>query len=232
MSARRVLVVEDDPVLSRVLHDNLVFEGFQVRCIADGLVALGAAKEFAPDLVLLDVNLPGKSGFDLTTSWRQTNRTPIILLTAKSQKSDKLRGLALGADDYVTKPFDLEELLARIHAVLRRSQPQVHRLTLGRVIVDFMKLEASRGTHPLDLSHREFEVLQYFAERPNRIVSREELLRAIWGYADSTTTRAVDHAIARLRKKIEDTPHNPRFIHTVHGDGYCLALDAPDERQS
>ncbi len=225
MTKQRVLVVEDDPVLARVLHDNLAFEGFQVRCVADGLLATGAAREFAPDLVLLDVNLPGKSGFDLTRSWRQAGRMPIILLTAKSQKSDNVLGLELGADDYVTKPFDLEELLARIHAVLRRARPRVERLKLGAVTIDFALLRATRGPRPLELTHREFEVLQYFAERPNRIVSRDELLRAIWGYADSTTTRAVDHAIARLRKKIEDTPHTPRFIHTVHGDGYCLAVD-------
>jgi two-component system response regulator VicR len=229
MTKQRVLVVEDDPVLSRVLHDNLAFEGFSVRCVADGLIASDAAKEFAPDLVLLDVNLPGQSGFDLTRHWRQTSRMPIILLTAKSQKSDKVLGLELGADDYVTKPFDLEELLARIHAVLRRARPRGERLKLGAVTIDFKTLRASRGSTPLDLTHREFEVLQYFAERPNRIVSRDELLRAIWGYADSTTTRAVDHAIARLRKKIEDTPHTPRFIHTVHGDGYCLAPEGPAE---
>jgi two-component system, OmpR family, response regulator VicR len=230
MTKQRVLVVEDDPVLSRVLHDNLVFEGFQVRCVADGLLATGTAREFAPDLVLLDVNLPGQSGFDLTRQWRQSGGMPIILLTAKSQKSDKLLGLQLGADDYVTKPFDLEELLARIRAVLRRARPGVEHLKLGAVSIDFTTLTATRGARSLDLTHREFEVLQYFAQRPNQIVSRDELLRGVWGYADSTTTRAVDHAIARLRKKIEDRPHTPRFIHTVHGDGYCLTLEEPANR--
>ena len=220
---KRVLVVEDDPVLTRVLHDNLVFEGYEVRCVADGDDAMAAAREFAPDLVLLDVNLPGQSGFDLCARWRQGSRVPIILLTAKGQKTDKIRGLQLGADDYVTKPFDLEELLARIHAVLRRARPQIERLVLGRVTIDFVGLKASRDGEELDLTHRDFELLQYLAERPNSIVSRAELLRAIWGYADSATTRAVDHAIARLRKKIEDTPHKPRYIHTVHGDGYYLA---------
>lgn len=220
---KRVLVVEDDPVLARVLHDNLAYEGFTVRTVADGLLATSAVREFAPDLVLLDLSLPGKSGFELCAAWRQTSKLPIILLTAKSQKSDKIRGLTLGADDYVTKPFDLEELLARIHAVLRRTHPAAERLQLGDVNIDLVALTARRGTRDLGLTHRDFEILRYLAERPNSIVSRDELLREIWRYSDATTTRAVDHAIARLRKKIEETPHRPRYIHTVHGDGYRLS---------
>jgi DNA-binding response OmpR family regulator len=229
--SKRVLVVEDDPVLTRVLRDNLTFEGFQVRTVADGNLALSAAKEFAPDLVLLDINLPGKSGLELCDMWRWGSQTPIILLTAKGQKSDKIRGLTLGADDYVTKPFDLEELLARIHAVLRRARPDVERLALGTVTIDFAQLKAWNGTQEIELTHRDFTLLQYLAKRPNSIVRRDELLRAIWGYPDSATTRAVDHAIARLRKKIEATPHKPRFIHTVHGDGYCLTPDGQDTRE-
>lgn len=229
---QRVLVVEDDPVLTRVLHDNLVYEGFDVRCVADGLLAMGAAREFAPDLVLLDVNLPGQSGFDLCAAWRQGSRFPIILLTAKGQKPDKIRGLKLGADDYVTKPFDLEELLARVHAVLRRARPDVAQLSLGAVTIDFSALKAWRGSEEIDLTHRDFAILQYLAARPNSVVSRAELLRGVWGYSDDTTTRAVDHAIARLRKKIEDTPHRPRFIHTVHGDGYYLAPAGTDTPQN
>jgi two-component system response regulator VicR len=222
---KRVLVVEDDPVLTRVLHDNLAFEGFEVQCVADGNAAPGAAKAFAPDLVLLDVNLPGKSGFDLVQEWRESLRSSIIFLTAKGQKSDKLRGLKLGADDYVTKPFDLEELLARVHAVLRRARPAVKLLRLGSVSIDFERLRASNGAQEIDLTHRDFEILKYLSERPNSIVSRNELLRAIWGYPDAANTRAVDHAIARLRKKIEEVPHKPRFIHTVHGDGYSLTIE-------
>ncbi len=231
MTKKRVLLVEDDPVLTRVLSDNLTYEGFDVRCVADGLLATSAAREFAPDLVLLDINLPGRSGFELTKAWRQAGRTPIILLTAKVQKSDKVLGLQLGADDYITKPFDLEELLARIRAVLRRARPTVQRLALGEVTIDFDSFEAWRGSKRLDLSHREFEILQYFAERPGTIVSRDELLRTIWGYSDEATTRAGDHAIARLRKKVEDNPHRPRFIHTAHGDGYCLSMDDDADRE-
>lgn len=223
------MVVEDDPVLTRVLRDNLVFEGFDVQCVADGGKVAGVVREFAPDLVLLDVNLPGTSGFELVESWPERPRTPIIFLTAMGQKSDKLRGLKLGADDYVTKPFDLEELLARVHAVLRRARPNVGLLHLGSASIDFDRLKAWRGSHEIELTHRDFEILKYLAERHNSIVSRGELLRAIWGYPDAANTRAVDHAIARLRKKIEDSPHKPSFIHTVHGDGYCLVFEAGEK---
>ena len=225
---KRVLVVEDDPVLTRVLQDNLTYEGFEVRTVADGAVAQNAARDFAPDLVLLDVNLPGKSGFELCAAWRQGSRTPIILLTAMSQKSDKIKGLGLGADDYVTKPFDLEELLARIHAVLRRARPCRGSADARPVTVDFDQMKAWNGREEIDLTHRDFEILQYLAERPKSIVSRDELLRSVWGYPQAATTRAVDHAVSRLRKKIEANPHKPRFIHTVHGDGYYLALDGQD----
>jgi DNA-binding response OmpR family regulator len=226
---KRVLVVEDDPVLTRVLRDNLTFEGFDVASVADGSQAQTVAKDFAPDLVLLDVNLPGKSGFELCEAWRQRSQVPIILLTAMGQKGDKIRGLQLGADDYVTKPFDLEELLARIHAVLRRTRSFANRLVMGDVLVDFAARTATKGQTELDLTHRDFEILQYLASRPHTIVSRDELLRAVWGYPDTAATRAVDHAIARLRKKIEEKPHKPRFIHTVHGDGYYLAPDGRSE---
>jgi DNA-binding response OmpR family regulator len=222
---RRILIVEDDAVLTRVLSDNLSHEGFEVRAIADGTAAIDVARQFSPDLMLLDVMLPGQSGFDLCAHLRKTVRTPIIFLTAMGQKADKVRGLTLGADDYVTKPFDLEELLARVRAVLRRSRPEVEMLRLGEVTVDFIRLKAWNGTTDLDLTHRDFALLQYLAERPHRTVHRDELLRSVWGYHEPATTRAVDHAIGRLRKKIENTPHNPRFIHTVHGDGYCLTPD-------
>jgi two-component system response regulator VicR len=222
---RRILIVEDDAVLTRVLSDNLSHEGFEVRATADGAAAINVAKQFAPDLLLLDVMLPGRSGFDLCAHWRKTTSTPIIFLTAMGQKADKVRGLTLGADDYVTKPFELEELLARVRAVLRRSRPEVEMLRLGTVTVDFVRLKAWNGTTDLDLTHRDFAILQYLAERPHRTVHRDELLKSVWGYNEPATTRAVDHAIGRLRKKIESRPHNPQFIHTVHGDGYCLTPD-------
>src|SRR5215831_8128809 len=174
---KRVLVVEDDPVLTRVLNDNLSFEGFEVQCVSDGNAAASVARTFAPDLVLLDVNLPGKNGFELVEGWRDNLRTSIIFLTAKGQKSDKLRGLKLGADDYVTKPFDLEELLARVHAVLRRTRPEIERLELGNVTIDFRTLQAWDKGQPIELTHREFELLRYLAERQEVVVDRDELLR-------------------------------------------------------
>jgi DNA-binding response OmpR family regulator len=227
---KRILVVEDDTSLARVLQDNLVYEGFDVRCVFDGANALDVVREFSPDLIVLDVMLPDADGFELCGLMRQGARTPIIMLTARGQKADKLRGLKLGADDYVTKPFDLEELLARVQAVLRRASPDVERVALGEVSVDFVSLVAVRGHRPLHLTHREFHVLRYLAERPERVVHRNELLREVWGYPELPTTRSVDHAIARLRKKIELDPHRPRFIHTVHGDGYCLTLNGPNDQ--
>lgn len=221
---KRILIVEDDGPLARVLVDNFTFEGYDVRWIGDGNVTVDALREFAPDLVVLDLMLPGRSGFELCGMLRQGGRTPVIMLTARSQKADKLRGLNLGADDYVTKPFDLAELLARVRAVLRRTGLGVERLELGGVTVDFKSLRATKGAVGVHLTYREFDVLRYLAERPERVVHRNELLREVWGYPDVPNTRSVDHAIARLRKKIELDPHRPRFIHTVHGDGYCLTL--------
>jgi DNA-binding response OmpR family regulator len=159
MPKKRILVVEDDAALARGLRDNLAYCGFEVACAADGNVALAQIREFAPDLVVLDVMLPGTNGFDLCGVLRQGSRTPIIILTARSQKLDKLRGLNLGADDYMTKPFDLEELLARVHAVLRRARPAVEQLALGRLVIDFRAQHATKAGHALHLTHREFELL-------------------------------------------------------------------------
>jgi DNA-binding response OmpR family regulator len=222
MKKTRVLVVEDDAALARVLRDNLGFEGFEVACVGDGHQAVAVAREFVPDLVILDVMLPGRDGFELCGLLRQGGATPIIMLTARSQKADKLRGLQLGADDYVTKPFDVEELMARVRAVLRRSNPPVERVALGDVTVDFRRMAVMRGLEDLRLTHREFELLRYLVERQGRVVFRHELLREIWGYPDAPATRSVDHAVARLRKKIEPDPGRPRYIHTVRGDGYTI----------
>jgi DNA-binding response OmpR family regulator len=218
---QRVLVVEDDASLARVLRDNLAYEGYEVTCVGDGNLALAAARDFAPDLVILDVMLPGRDGFELVPLLRRDGETPVVMLTALGQKADKLKGLDLGADDYVTKPFDLEELLARVRAVMRRASPASDRLVLGDVVVDFAGRRATRDGADLHLTDREFALLRYLAEHP-RVVLRTELLRAVWQYPDLPETRSVDHAIARLRKKIEPDHGRPRFIHTVHGDGYRL----------
>jgi len=220
----RILIVEDDDKLARVIGDNLRFAGYEVRAAGDGREAVVCLRTFQPDLVLLDLMLPDRSGFELCGILRQEGRTPIVILSARAQKADKLRGLKLGADDYLTKPFDLDELLARIQAVLRRSRRGVDRLVLGDVTIDFNALRAVAGRRDLHLTHREFSLLRYLAERKERVVYRDELLREIWGYLDvPSTTRSVDHAIARLRKKIEPDPHRPRFVRTVHGDGYVLS---------
>ncbi|MBL8139912.1 MAG: response regulator transcription factor, partial [Acidobacteria bacterium] len=171
--------------------------------------------------------LPGVDGFDVCRALSASQpRTPIIILTARAEKDDKIRGLELGADDYVTKPVALDELLARIHAVLRRTQPRDDRVWLGDVTVDVRAGRAERGGRDLELSHREVEVLRYLIERRGRVVGRDELLRAVWGYREVPVTRTVDNFIARLRRKIERDPHHPRHIRTAHGGGYCLVIDS------
>lgn len=219
---KRILIVEDDAPLARVLRDNLVYEGFDVEGVADGHQAVDVARAWAPDLVILDITLPGRDGFELCGLLGKGGAVPVIMLTARSQKADKLKGLSVGADDYVTKPFDIEELMARVHAVLRRSGAPIHQVTLGEVIVDFQHLTVRHGVRDLRLTHREFELLRYLVERQGRVVSRDELLRNLWGYPDAPYTRAVDNTVARLRKKIEPDPGQPRYIHTVHGDGYTI----------
>jgi DNA-binding response OmpR family regulator len=226
---KRILVVEDDQALARVLADNLTFCGFEVSIVGDGNEAVARVRSFCPDLVLLDIMLPGQDGFDLCGVIRQGGRTPVIMLTARDQKADKLKGLELGADDYVTKPFDFEELQARIRAVLRRARLMVVRLKLGKVVIDFNELRAVAGRREIHLTRREFDLLSYLAERQNSVVYRVELLREVWGFPEEPKTRAVDYAIRRLRRKIEADPHSPRHIHTVHGDGYCLTLTENDQ---
>lgn len=219
----RVLVVEDDQLLAKVICDNLSFDGFEVTRAATANAAVNLLREFGPDLIVLDVMLPDRSGFEVFETLHQGGRTPIIFLTARGETADRLRGLRLGADDYVIKPFDLAELLARVHAVLRRARGVADRLTLGDVSIDFKSQTALRRGEALHLTHREFELLRFLAARAGRVVHRSELLRGVWGYPDdSATTRSVDHAIARLRRKIEPQSDQPRFIHTVHGDGYSL----------
>ena len=219
---RRIQIVEDDPALAKVLSDNLKIDGFNVHWTSNGDDALEHCRRFLPDLVILDLALPGRDGFDLCRVLRHGGRTPIIILSVRSERADKLRGLHLGADDYVTKPFDMEELVARIHVVLRRFGDSTNKLKLGTLNIDFRELRATDGKRSVHLTYREFAVLQYLAQNRERVVHRDELLREIWGQMDSLLTRPVDNAIARLRKKIERDPHNPIYIRTVHGDGYRL----------
>jgi DNA-binding response OmpR family regulator len=223
---RRILVVEDDTSLARVLCDNLVYEGFDVSLAADGQRALKEHEVFKPDLVLLDLTLPGLDGLEVCRRLNQDQaRTAIIILTARRQKEDKLQGLRLGADDYITKPFALDELLARIEAVLRRVHPADDGLILGSLHIDFNHYTAERNKQKVAFSQREIEVLRYMSARAGKVVSRDELLRNVWGYQNIPLTRSVDNLVARLRWKVEPDPDNPRYIHTVYGDGYRLTLD-------
>lgn len=224
--SRRILIVEDDAGLAKVMCDNLTVDGFQVKWVGNAQDALTQVRGFAPDLVLLDLMLPGRSGFDLVHSLRQGGRR-IIIVSAKSQRTDKVRGLDLGADDYITKPFDLEELVARINAVLRRAAPTATAsITLGSVFVDFRSMRATQHSQEIHLTHREMEILRYLADHRGQTVHRDQLLTDVWGVSDGSTTRSVDFAIGRLRKKVEPEPSNPRYIRTVHGDGYCLTADS------
>lgn len=226
MSAR-LLIVEDDAALARLLRDNLVYEGFAVECVAGGLEAIERVRSARPDLVLLDIMIPGLNGFEVCRAiGAEPERVPIIIVTARTQSQDKVRGLELGADDYVTKPFALDELLARIHAVLRRSRRAIQTLTFGDVAIDFGRMRASKGGVALQLTPREFGILQHLAEHAGKAVTREELLRVVWGYQDMPLTRTVDNFVARLRRKLEPDPHHPRYIRTMHGDGYCLTISA------
>ena len=221
------MIVEDDAALARVVSDNLALDGFEVAWSPDGNDAPVRARSFLPDLILLDIMLPGRNGFELCQMLRQGGRTPVVILSVRGQKHDKVRGLNLGADDYITKPFELEELVARIHAVLRRFSRPLDRLQIGDVAVDFQSQQARNSRGEIHLTHREFEVLRLLAMHEGQIVYRDELLREVWGVLSDTTTRPVDHAIAKLRKKVEVDPRHPRFIRSVRGDGYTLTLDRP-----
>ena len=219
---KRILVVEDDPNLAAIIRENLVFEGFEVEAVNDGALALPRVREFSPDLIVLDIMLPGSNGFEICSELRRQSTTPVLMVSARGQKTDKIRGLNLGADDYIAKPFEVDELLARINAILRRSRALADTLVLGDVRVDFVSLVAWRGTEQIHLTHREFSLLKYLAERPGRVVSRDDLLKNVWEYPDPGITRAVDHAVNRLRTKIEPDPQQPQFIHTAVGVGYVL----------
>ncbi len=222
---KRVLIVEDDAAIGRMLHDNLVFDGLVVECAQDGDEALKTAAQFLPDLVLLDLGLPGMDGWEVCRTLSTDPKRPaIIIITSRSSTGDTVRGLELGADDYVTKPFDLNELLARVHAVLRRSSTSPQSITLGDIVIDFRTFRAFKNGEEMNIQHREVELLRHLAEQEGKTVSRDELLRLVWGLREFRLTRTVDICVARLRRKIEPDPHHPRYLRTVHRDGYCLTL--------
>jgi two-component system, OmpR family, alkaline phosphatase synthesis response regulator PhoP len=224
---KRLLLVEDEPGLVLTLRDRLTREGYSVDTSADGESGLERAAGEAFDLVLLDVMLPRINGLDVLRELRKRGiETPVIMLTAKGQIADKVVGLKLGADDYVTKPFEMMELLARIEAKLRRAPLTPHPTDgyqFGEVRVDFRRAEVTRAGAPLELSAREFQLLKYFIEHRGATLTREELLNEVWGYNAMPSTRTVDVHVAWLRQKIEPNSRHPQYVLTVHGMGYKFA---------
>ncbi len=229
MSHERLLVVEDEAHLSEVISDNLRLEGWRVDVVADGATALEAIRASRPDLVLLDVMLPRMDGFAVCDALRKEgNDVPILFLTARASSDDRVRGLALGGDDYLSKPFELKELILRVRAILRRTEwfrspsPAGETLTLGKASVDFRTNRAQVGERNYELSPKETMILRCLAERPGEVVSRAEILDRVWGYDAFPTSRTVDNFIVRLRRILEADPREPRYIHTVRGSGYRL----------
>ena len=227
--AERLLIVEDEEHLAEVIADNLELEGFDVEVVGDGAEALDRIRAAAPDLVLLDVMLPGMDGFAVCDALRsERNRVPILFLTARSSNDDRVRGLQLGGDDFLGKPFDLRELILRVRAILRRTQwfegatETGDLLQLGEARVDFKRLTATVGTRETVLSPKESMILKCLAEKPGQVVSRAEILDRVWGYDAFPTMRTIDNFIVRLRRTLEPDPQHPRYIHTVRGTGYRL----------
>ena len=223
MTQQRILIVEDEPDLRRGLEMNLKAEGYGVLTAASGDAGVKQALGEKPDLVLLDVMLPGLNGFDVCRELRRKGfEAPIIMLTAKAEEIDRVVGLEIGADDYVTKPFGLRESLARIRVRLRRhtAGAATEVLRFGSVEVDFDRHEASRKGERVDLTGKEFDVLKLLARRPGEIITRDRLLNEVWGYESYPTTRTVDNHILRLRQKLEDDPASPRHILSIYGGGY------------
>src|SRR5215470_1394682 len=220
----KVLIVEDDQAMAVALRDGFEYEGYSVAVAKDGASGLQVASERDIDLIILDVMLPKVSGLDICKKLRNAgNAVPIILLTARGQEIDKVLGLKLGADDYVTKPFSFMELAARVEAVLRRTSKRINKLDhvrFGDVTLDFVRCDASKKGEKIELSPREFKLLGYFIQHSGEVVTRDQLLDAVWGYDSFPLTRTVDTHIAKLRQKIEDDPGDPRHIITVHRAGY------------
>ena len=220
----RILVIEDDPAILRGLADSLRRESYEVLTAADGESGCRMAMEKHPDLLILDLMLPKLSGYEVCRQMRAKGlATPILMLTARGEEGDRVLGLDLGADDYVTKPFSLRELLARVRALLRRAQPPralIAELRVNDVAVDFRKYEATAAGRPLELTRREFQLLRALASRPGEVVSRSELLDQVWGLDEYPTTRTVDTHIAALRAKIERDPARPEHLLTMRGVGY------------
>ena len=221
---KRILVIEDDPAIGRGLLDNLKQEHFHAEAESDGAKGFAKAKSGSWDLIVLDIMLPGMNGTEICRALReQGSSVPILMLTGKGEETDKVLGLELGADDYVTKPFSVREVLARVKALLRRQSAlttEIEEIQIGKLRVDFKKQEITDGKRLLPMSAKEFELLKYFAEREGQVVSRDQILHDIWGYESLPTTRTVDNYILSIRKKIEPNPQKPKHLLTIHTVGY------------
>jgi DNA-binding response OmpR family regulator len=220
----KILVVEDEPAMVAGLRDNFEFEGYEVITAQDGVEGLERALEESPDLVVLDVMMPRMSGLEVCKQLRAKRASlPIIMLTARGQEIDKVVGLELGADDYVTKPFSIRELLARVKSVLRRTAvlpKDKEQHSFSDVEVDLRRCRVVRSGKALDISSKEFDLLKYFICHPGETLSRDRLLEDVWGYENYPTTRTVDTHLVRLRQKLEPDPEQPQYFLTVHGTGY------------
>jgi len=225
----RIIVIEDDLAILRGLRDNLEYESYEVYTATDGEQGYRLIQKHHPHLIVLDLMMPRMSGYELCRKVRSEGiATPILMLTARSEEADRVHGFDIGADDYVTKPFSVPELLARIRAIMRRVQPSTalpDRLHFDDVSVDFKRFEAKKASQVLKLSRKEFGVLRLLAARVGQVVTRNELLDEVWGHESYPTTRTVDNHIASLRSKLEDDSSKPRHLITVHGVGYKLVLE-------
>lgn len=229
---KRVLIIEDDKDIVELVRYNLANEGFQVSAAFDGSIGLSTLREKPPDLLLLDLMLPKLSGLEICREIRRDdslNRLPILMLTARGDEADRVVGLEMGADDYVTKPFSPRELLARVKALLRRAEPPTdspRTIEVGKLAVDPASYRVSHNGKPVPLSTLEFRLLYYLASRPNRVFTRDQLLDAVWGTDRFVTPRSVDVYVRRLREKIESDPENPAYLKTVRGAGYLFETRA------
>lgn len=232
----RILIIEDEQPLQRALSDNFLFEAYEVNAASDGETGYRLAREWKPDLVILDLMLPRLSGYDVCRKLRADGvATPILMLTARGEEADRIVGLDLGADDYVSKPFSIRELNARVRALLRRPvaiRGSAEELRFGGVFIDFRKYEATRDGRPLDLTRKEFHLLRLLASRAGDALTRDELLNEVWGEEVFVTARTVDTHIANLRAKLETDPRHPRRLLTVHGVGYRWMPETHQESET
>lgn len=231
-----ILVVDDERPIAEILRFNLAREGYRVVTASSGPEALARVRQEQPSLVILDVMLPGLDGFAVCREMRKFTQIPVLMLTAKDDEIDKVVGLELGADDYVTKPFSPRELVARVKAILRRagagaaaaSQPP-ERIEVGDLVLDLRTYQVERRGVRVELTHREFELLKFLASRPGQVFSRESILQAVWGYEYFGDLRTVDVTVRRLREKLEDDPSDPRYVMTRRGVGYYLQRPEGEE---